>query len=42
MGELAAKARDYEEAIMHYEKAVDLYQSDVGSSLLSLIMFRLK
>ena len=29
MGELAATAKEYEDALMHYEKAMDLYQADV-------------
>ena len=32
MGELSAKEGDHDEAVMHYEKATDLYQSDVGSA----------
>jgi len=28
MGELAATAKEYEDALMHYEKAMDLYQAD--------------
>ena len=38
MGEVSAKAYDYDESIMHYEKAADLYQCDVGSALLSEII----
>ena len=35
MAELSAKTDEHEIALMHYEKAIDLYQSDVSSPLLS-------